>query len=56
MRSFSCAAVAARQVLEQIGEALHEVLPAARDGFAQHFGIGQHEVASATSASMYWRV
>jgi hypothetical protein len=37
--------LAALQVLEQVFQALHQVLAAAVDGGAQHFRIGQHEVA-----------
>ncbi len=38
------AAVAARQIFQQVVQPLHQVLPARIDGFAQHFRIGQHEI------------
>jgi len=38
-------AAAARQVLEQVVQSLHQVPPAARHRFAQHFGIGEQEIA-----------
>ena len=37
-------AAAALDVVEQVVQALHEVLAAGRDGLAEHLGIGQREV------------
>jgi hypothetical protein len=37
-------AVAALDVVEQVVEAAHQVLAAARHGFAEHLGIGQREI------------
>src|SRR6185437_14164444 len=37
-------AVAALDVVEEVVQALDQVLAAACDGFAEHFGIGQREV------------